>query len=200
MPPKITEDSIRLHAWSLVLSATPMSPFLSFFGLFLLSLCALFVMCLSMSAITWRFRICIWFKRFTNKISLSLYFTSANNWKFYLNCTYHKSQDTNTTYYPRARYTGHLSYMKHSYLIYQCTGYLRKIMKFKFYVFTVRSHPLYGHPYTAISRKVVGQSARDNPERYCVLFWIHCSLKKFKRICTRGHGLMFASAKRKQQK
>ena len=30
--------------------------------------------------------------------------------------------------------------MKHSYLIYHCTGYLRKIMKFKFYVITVCSH------------------------------------------------------------
>ena len=25
--------------------------------------------------------------------------------------------------------------------------------------------------YTAISRKVVGKSARDNPERYCGWFW-----------------------------
>ena len=36
--------------------------------------------------------------------------------------------------------------------------------------------------YTAISRKVVGESARDNPERYCGWFWVHCSSKKFKRI------------------
>ena len=142
-----------------------MSPFLSFFGLFLLSLCALLVMCLRMSAITWRFRIYIWFKRFTNKISLSLYFTSANNWKFYLNCTYHKSQDTNTTYYPRARYTGHLSYMKHSYLIYQCTGYLRKTMKFKFHGITVCSHlalrtPVYSYFEKGCRTKCTRQSQK----------------------------------------
>ena len=35
--------------------------------------------------------------------------------------------------------------------------------------------------YTAISRKVVGKSARDNPERYCGWFWIHCCPKKFKK-------------------
>ena len=36
--------------------------------------------------------------------------------------------------------------------------------------------------YTAISRKVVGKSARDNPERYCGWFWVHCSSKKFERM------------------
>ena len=36
--------------------------------------------------------------------------------------------------------------------------------------------------YTAISRKVVGRSARDNPERYCGWFWVHSSLKKFERM------------------
>ena len=36
--------------------------------------------------------------------------------------------------------------------------------------------------FTAISRKVVGKSARDNPERYCGRFWVHCSSKKFKRM------------------
>ena len=53
--------------------------------------------------------------------------------------------------------------------------------------------------YTAISRKVIGKSARDNPERYCgwfvlsslVLQW---SLKKWHE---RGHGRIFASAKEK---
>ena len=35
--------------------------------------------------------------------------------------------------------------------------------------------------YTAISRKVVAKSARDNPERYCGWFWIHCCPKKFKK-------------------
>ena len=36
--------------------------------------------------------------------------------------------------------------------------------------------------YTAISRKVVGKSARDNLERYCGWFWVHCSSKKFERM------------------
>ena len=36
--------------------------------------------------------------------------------------------------------------------------------------------------YTAISRKVVRKSARDNPERYCGWFWVHCSSKKFERM------------------
>ena len=36
--------------------------------------------------------------------------------------------------------------------------------------------------YTAISRKVVGRSAHDSPERYCGWFWVHCSSKKFERI------------------
>ena len=34
-------------------------------------------------------------------------------------------------------------------------------------------------PHTAISRKVVGKSARDNPERYCGWFLVHCFSKKF---------------------
>ena len=36
--------------------------------------------------------------------------------------------------------------------------------------------------YTAISRKVVGKSARDNPERYCGWLWGYCSSKKFERM------------------
>ena len=40
--------------------------------------------------------------------------------------------------------------------------------------------------YTAISRKVIGKSARDNPERYsCGWFWVYCSLKKFWKNGTR---------------
>ena len=35
---------------------------------------------------------------------------------------------------------------------------------------------------TAISRKVVGWSARDNLERYCGWFCIYCFSKKFERI------------------
>ena len=37
-------------------------------------------------------------------------------------------------------------------------------------------------PFTAISRKVVGKSARDNPERYCGWFCGRCSSKKFERM------------------
>ena len=33
-----------------------------------------------------------------------------------------------------------------------------------------------------LSRKVVGKSAHDNPERYCGWFWIHCFSKKFERM------------------
>ena len=33
--------------------------------------------------------------------------------------------------------------------------------------------------YTAISRKVVGKSERDNPERHCGWFLVHCSSEKF---------------------
>ena len=36
--------------------------------------------------------------------------------------------------------------------------------------------------HTAISRKVVGKSAHDNPERYCGWFWVRCSSKKFERM------------------
>ena len=36
--------------------------------------------------------------------------------------------------------------------------------------------------YTAISRKVVGKSERDNAERYCGWFWVHFSSKKFARM------------------
>ena len=37
-------------------------------------------------------------------------------------------------------------------------------------------------PYTAVSRKVVGKSTRDNPERYCGWFCLPCSPKKFERM------------------
>ena len=37
-------------------------------------------------------------------------------------------------------------------------------------------------PHTAISRKVVGKSVRNNPERYCRWFWVLCSSKKFERM------------------
>ena len=38
------------------------------------------------------------------------------------------------------------------------------------------------HLYTAISRKFVGKSARDNLERHCGWFWVQCSSKKFERM------------------
>ena len=36
--------------------------------------------------------------------------------------------------------------------------------------------------YTSSSRKVVGKSVRDNSERYCGWFLVHCSSKKFERM------------------
>ena len=48
--------------------------------------------------------------------------------------------------------------------------------------------------YTAISRKVVGKSAPDNPERHCGWFWVHCSSETFERIGTKGYENVFASA------
>ena len=36
--------------------------------------------------------------------------------------------------------------------------------------------------YTAISRKVVGKSARDNPEKYCGWFWVRCSSRKLEKM------------------
>ena len=45
--------------------------------------------------------------------------------------------------------------------------------------------------HTAISKKVVGKSACDNPERYCGWFW-----KKFWRNGARGHWLCFLVVKR----
>ena len=35
---------------------------------------------------------------------------------------------------------------------------------------------------TAISRKVVGKSLRNNPEKYCGWFWVHCYSNKFERV------------------
>ena len=58
----------------------------------------------------------------------------------------------------------------------------------------------YVWPHTAVSRKVVGKSARDSPERHCGWFWVLFFSKEFERIGTKGHGNVFASAKGKQQK
>ena len=53
--------------------------------------------------------------------------------------------------------------------------------------------------FKAISRKVVGKSARDNPESFnCRWFWL--LLEEIWKNGTRGHGRMFPSAKGKQQK
>ena len=40
--------------------------------------------------------------------------------------------------------------------------------------------------YTAILRKVLGKSARGNPQRYCGWLWGHCSSKKFERMVREG--------------
>ena len=45
-------------------------------------------------------------------------------------------------------------------------------------------------PHTAISRKVVGKSARDNPERYyCGWFLVHCFSKKFQTMAREAMGV-----------
>ena len=41
---------------------------------------------------------------------------------------------------------------------------------------------LTGYSYKAISRKVVGKSARDNPEWYCRWFLVNCFPKKFQTM------------------
>ena len=53
--------------------------------------------------------------------------------------------------------------------------------------------------YTAISRKVIGKSARDNPERYCGWFVLSSLVLQWylKKWHERGHGRIFASAKEK---
>ena len=65
---------------------------------------------------------------------------------------------------------------------------------------TCQHKTTYSYTVTAISRKAVGKSARDNPERHCGWFWIHCSSEKFNRMGTKGHENGFASANGKQQK
>ena len=50
------------------------------------------------------------------------------------------------------------------------------------------------HLYTAISRKIVGKSARDNPERYCGWFSVQCSSKQFERMAQEAMDV-FATAK-----
>ena len=43
--------------------------------------------------------------------------------------------------------------------------------------------------YTAMSRKVFGKSARDNPVSYCGWFLVHCSSKKFERMARKAMDL-----------
>ena len=43
--------------------------------------------------------------------------------------------------------------------------------------------------HTALSRMVVGKSERDNPERYCGWFWVHCSSKKFEKMAVEAMDL-----------
>ena len=58
---------------------------------------------------------------------------------------------------------------------------------------------MYLWPYTAISRKVVGKSSRDNPERYLGGFEFTVPQKNLKEWHEKA-GRMFARAKGKQQK
>ena len=51
-------------------------------------------------------------------------------------------------------------------------------------------------PYTAISRKVVGKSARDYPRRYCGWFWVHWSSKKFERMALEAMEVCFRVIKK----
>ena len=43
-------------------------------------------------------------------------------------------------------------------------------------------------------------SARNHTERYCGWLLIYCRFQEIRKNGTRGHGLMFTSAKGKQQK
>ena len=55
--------------------------------------------------------------------------------------------------------------------------------------------------HTAISRKGVGKSARDNPKRYCGLFWVSFFFKEIWKNGTWGtwgHGHMFCERKAPQ--
>ena len=54
--------------------------------------------------------------------------------------------------------------------------------------------------YAAVSRKVVGKSARDNPKRYCGWFKSALFSKEILKKGMRGHRQMSASANEKQQK
>ena len=53
-----------------------------------------------------------------------------------------------------------------------------------------RRHPGW-RPVYSYSRKVVGKSARDNPERYCGWFWVHRSSNKFERMAREAMDVCF---------
>ena len=57
-----------------------------------------------------------------------------------------------------------------------------KFCSFKYRSYTKQNMAKSSELYTATSRKVVGKSARDNPERYCGWVWVRCSSQKFERM------------------
>ena len=58
-----------------------------------------------------------------------------------------------------------------------------------FYSFSPNVSFKFACSYTAMSRKVVGKSARDNPVSYCGWFLVHCSSKKFERMARKAMDL-----------
>ena len=52
--------------------------------------------------------------------------------------------------------------------------------------------------HTAVSKKVVGKSTRNNSQRYCWWFWVYCFSNKNNNIGTKAHERMLASAKLKE--
>ena len=76
-------------------------------------------------------------------------------------------------------HVNHISYNKASYFSGLVTLFCYWV-RFVVLFFSKKACHLFTR-YTAISRKVVGQSARDNPERYCGWFLVHCFSKKLGR-------------------
>jgi len=64
-----------------------------------------------------------------------------------------------------------------------------KFCSFKYRSYTKQNMTKSSELYTATSRKVVGKSARDNPERYCGWFWVRCSSQKFERMTREAMGV-----------
>ena len=77
-------------------------------------------------------------------------------------------------------HVNHLSYNKATYFSGLVTLFCYWVRFVVFFFFSKKACHLFTR-YTAISRKVVGQSARDNPERYCGWFLVHCFSKKLGR-------------------